>query len=149
MSLGVLGTVIMAAALVAAVIITSAPVERTQSVYTALDLIVSPDPFPDLLSGLEATTQQVVIINVTNPTGGAALTGVMVNITLVAVAGCLLGSVTETTFTGQDLCLGVASINANGGFLAVDESFELQIVIVYQSTFVGTAEYTFEASGTS
>ncbi len=147
MVLGGLAAVVLTAVVVTAVIITSSQVERTQNVFTALELIVSPDPFPDLIAGLGPPLEQIVIINVTNPSGGPALTGLVINVTLVAVAGCALGSVTETTATGQDLCLGVASITANGGLLAVDESFEIQIVIQYQTTFVGTAVFTFEAEG--
>ncbi len=144
MSLGVLAAVIMAAVVVSAAVIFSAQVEREQSVFTALELTVTPDVFPDLVTGVNSTTTQAVEVNVTNPAGNPTVNGIRLTVTLVAVQGCSTGSVNEN---GTNLCLG--PLTTTPFILNAGETRLIDLLFEYSPTFAGVAAYTFQAEGTT
>ncbi len=130
------------AAVVVASVILSPEVERTQELFKAIELVVSPNDFPDLTIGVEPVTEQTVTATVNNPVGNPAV-NVTVSVSLVS-AGCSLGTVTiETT----DLCLGPwtsAPVPLSPGAGTV-----FTMVLTYSNSFVGSAEFTFQATGTN
>ncbi len=147
--LGTLAAVIMAAAVVSAAVILSAEVARDQNVFGALELTVSPDPFPDLIVGVSSTSQLDVVINVTNPAANPTVTGASVTISLVS-DGCLTGTASEST-TLADLCVAPVTLllDPTGDPLVPGASIELTVTILYSAGFVGVASWTFQAEGTS
>lgn len=145
MSLGVIGAVVMAAVVVSAAIIFSALVEREQSVFTALELTVTPENFPDLVVGPNITTTQAVDISVMNPLDNPIVSGIIVTVTLVAVEGCAVGTVIENTYSAADLCL--APLTSSAFSLNPGESRPIPMLFEYSVTFRGSASYTFYAEG--
>ncbi len=147
MSLGVIGAVVLAVLVVSAAVIMSAQVEREQSVFTALDLTVTPEVFPDLVAGEGITTTQAVDILVMNPLDNPIVSGIIVTITLVAVDGCASGTVLENTFSASDLCL--EPLTSSAFSLNPGESRPMSLLFEYSLTFRGSAAYTFYAEGTN
>lgn len=148
--IGALGAVILTAAFVLAAVL-SAEVMRTQGVFVALELEVSPDPFPDITIGVDEPILNfnAVVIN-PNPES----LNVTIGISLLAVAGCALGNVrvTNVSIAGNanvaqdhDLCLSAytSPIKLIGSVAAAAFDFE----IVYAATFLGSAQYTIQAAG--
>ncbi len=129
----------------------SAEVQRTQGIFIALDLVVKPDPFPDITIGVDPLVLSFFAEPLNNNPESLDVT---VTISLLAVAGCALGTVTVDTVSlsgnapiaqGDDLCTGLYTAPAQiiGTIAKARWSFEIS----YSATFVGQAVYTIQASG--
>lgn len=139
--LGAFGAVILATAVVLAAVL-SAQVTRTQDVFNALEMTVTPDPFPDITIGVNPTAELIVAATVQNP--NPIDLDVTVMVTLLAIEGCLVGTVTVNP-AAHDLCLSPYTTPSQliiaGNLIGFDMTF------VYSNTFLGRAEYTFQAEG--
>ncbi len=149
---GALGAVVLATVVVLAAVL-SPQVERTQGVFVALSLTVTPDPFPDITIGVDEMVLNFAA-NVNNPNPEPL--NVTIGITLMAVAGCTLGNVEVVNVSiagnanipqSHDLCLGAytSPVKLVGAVDGAGFAFE----IVYALTFVGSAQYTIQAMGES
>ncbi len=137
----VLTSVLAVAAVVIAVTIYSATVQRTQDVYgQQLGLVVDPDPFPDIVIDDNGNATQVFTANVTNPASNPELV-VIVTVSLTTTCGS--GNV---SISGTSLCLG--DWNTSAQAIAPGDWYEWSIQIDYSNSFIGQAAYDIQAEGT-